>query len=196
MNKEFIVPSTKNNSVHAQAQYTYENGGVIAYPTEAVFGLGCDPDNEAAVMKLLAIKQRPIEKGLILLAANYSQLRPYIDDSQIQPDIRLAVLSRWPDAITQIVPANKNTPSYLTGQFTSIAVRVTSQPDVVKLCNALNKPIVSTSANLTGDEPATSVETLDPRLIDKIDYVLAGQTLGYSQPSQIINALTGEVVRA
>ncbi|MFT4725078.1 MAG: L-threonylcarbamoyladenylate synthase, partial [Colwellia sp.] len=65
------------------AEEAYSQGGIIAYPTEAVFGLGCDPDNLLAIEKLLSIKNRSPEKGLILLAANYSQLLPYIDDSKI-----------------------------------------------------------------------------------------------------------------
>lgn len=173
----------------------YRQGGVIAYPTEAVFGLGCDPDNEAAVQALLKIKQRPVEKGLILLAGNYSQLLPYIDDSKIPQDKRFSVLSRWPDGITQVMPANADTPSFLTGQFDTIAVRITSQKDVVNLCNLTGKPIVSTSANLSGLEPARTWQEAEQRLGDKVDYVLKGETLGYSQPSQIIDALTGKVFR-
>lgn len=179
------------NSIEA-----YKQGGIVAYPTEAVFGLGCDPDNESAVQKLLAIKQRPIEKGLILLAANYSQLLNYVDDSLIPQDKRFSVLSRWPDGITQVLPANKNTAKYLTGQFDTIAVRVTSQPDVVALCNALNKPIVSTSCNTTGKAPATTYQEIEGNLKVQIDYIIEGATLGYSQPSTIIDGLTGETFRA
>ena len=71
------------------------DGGVIAYPTEAVFGLGCDPDNETAVMALLAIKQRPVEKGLILIAADYSQLLPYVNDTAIPQDKRAKIFASW-----------------------------------------------------------------------------------------------------
>ncbi|WP_448212297.1 L-threonylcarbamoyladenylate synthase [Colwellia sp. MEBiC06753] len=173
----------------------YAQGGLIAYPTEAVFGLGCDPDNEQAVMKLLALKQRPIEKGLILLASNYSQLLPYIDDSKIPQDKRHAVLSHWPDGITQVLPCLPTTPKWLTGQFSTLAVRVTSQPDVVALCKQLNKPIVSTSANLTGHPPATTWQQVETELGDKVDCIIKGNTLGFSQPSTIIDGLTGEVFR-
>ncbi|MEW6989558.1 Sua5/YciO/YrdC/YwlC family protein [Colwelliaceae bacterium 6441] len=171
-------------------------GGVIAYPTEAVFGLGCDPDNNEAVKKLLALKNRSAEKGLILLAANYTQLLPYIDDQQIPQDKRIAMLSRWPDGITQVVPKNKNCHDFLTGKFDSIAVRITSQPDVVALCNQVNKPIVSTSANLSGEEPARIWQALSSKLTHQIDFIIKGQTLGYTQPSTIIDALTGEQFRA
>ena len=178
------------------AQEAYLNGGVIAYPTEAVFGLGCDPDNSEAVRKILEIKQRPVEKGLILLAANYSQLLPYIDDDKIPQDKRFEVISRWPDGITQVMPKNRNISPLLSGQFDTIAVRITSQPDVVALCNSVNKPIVSTSANLTGKEPARTWKSLDKALLEKVDFVIKGETLGFKQPSKIIDALTGETFRS
>ena len=175
---------------------TFQQGGILAYPTEAVFGLGCDPDNDQAIEKLLAIKERPVEKGLILLAANYSQLLPYIDDSKIPQDKRFTVLSRWPDGITQLVAKNVNTSALLTGRFDTIAVRVTSQPDVVALCNASNKPIVSTSANLSGEIPAKTWQEIPDNLIEKIDFIIKGQTLGFDQPSTIIDALSGYIIRS
>lgn len=175
---------------------TFQQGGILAYPTEAVFGLGCDPDNHQAIEKLLALKSRPVEKGLILLAGNYSQLLPYIDDSQIPQDKRFTVLSRWPDGITQLVAKNANTSALLTGCFDKIAVRITSQPDVVALCKATNKPIVSTSANLSGETPATTWQDIPQHLASKIDFIIQGQTLGFDQPSTIIDALSGEVIRS
>lgn len=177
------------------AQQAFLAGGIIAYPTEAVFGLGCDPDNNKALKKLLALKNRPADKGLILLAASYSQLLPYIEDSQIPQDKRFSILSRWPDGITQLVPKSKECSTLLSGRFDTIAVRVTSQPDVVALCNALNKPIVSTSANFSGELPARTWQEVECNLAECIDFIIKGQTLGYNQPSQIIHALTGDVVR-
>jgi len=175
---------------------TFQQGGILAYPTEAVFGLGCDPDNDEAINKLLSIKSRPADKGLILLAGNYSQLLPYIDDSKIPQDKRFTVLSRWPDGITQLVAKNVNTSILLSGRFDTIAVRVTSQPDVVALCNASNKPIVSTSANLSGEIPAKTWQEIPNNLIEKIDFIIKGQTLGFDQPSTIIDALSGDIIRS
>ena len=175
---------------------TFMRGGIIAYPTEAVYGLGCDPDNEEALQRLLRLKQRPEEKGLILLAGNYAQLLPYIDVSKIPPNIINEILARWPDGITQIVPKNKKISSLLSGRFNTIAVRITSQPDVVALCHQTNKPIVSTSANLSGLDPATSWQALDEGLVEQVDYIIKGVTLGHTSPSRIINALTGKVIRS
>ena len=180
----------------ATALETFQQGGVLAYPTESVFGLGCDPDNNQAIEKLLSLKSRPADKGLILLAGNYSQPLPYIDDDQIPQDKRFAVLSRWPDGITQLVAKNINTSALLTGRFDKIAVRVTSQPDVVALCLATNKPIVSTSANLSGKSPAKTWQEIPNDLADQIDFIIKGKTLGFEKPSTIIDALSGEVIRS
>ena len=90
-------------------------GGVIAYPTEAVYGLGCDPDNEAAVLALLSIKQRPVEKGLILVAANYSQLLPYVDDKAIPLEKRYQIFSSWPGHVSWVLPASQTAPMWITG---------------------------------------------------------------------------------
>ncbi len=84
----------------AQAVAVLNNEHVIAYPTEAVFGVGCDPDSETAVMRLLALKQRPVEKGLILIAASFEQLKPYIDDSRLSDAQREAIFSCWPGPVT------------------------------------------------------------------------------------------------
>jgi L-threonylcarbamoyladenylate synthase len=173
----------------------FQQGGVIAYPTEAVFGLGCDPDNPQAIKRLLAIKNRPEEKGLILLAGDFKQLSPYLDTSQLSSTQIELILSRWPNGITQVLPANPNISPLLTGRFNSIAVRITDQPDVVALCSKTNKPIVSTSANFSGKDPVKTWQALDINLVEMLDYTLKGETLSFLQPSTIINGLTGEIFR-
>ncbi|MBL4823380.1 MAG: threonylcarbamoyl-AMP synthase [Colwellia sp.] len=177
------------------AAEVFTQGGIIAYPTEAVFGLGCDPDNDEAVKKLLALKQRSVDKGLILLAADYSQLLPYLDDSAINQEQRVSVLSRWPDALTQVLPANSNISPLLCGIFDSIAVRITNHPDVVALCKLTNKAIVSTSANLSGQPPAITWQQVEQQLGDKVDFIIKADTLGFLKPTSIINGLTGAIIR-
>ncbi len=167
---------------------------VIAYPTEAVFGVGCDPDSEAAVNRLLALKQRPVEKGLILIAADYSQLTPYIDDSMLNEMQRESIFSRWPGPVTFVFPAKPSTPRWLTGRFNSLAVRVTNHPLVVTLCRAYGKPLVSTSANLSGQPPCRSAREVAEQF--GADFpVLLGETGGRQNPSEIRDALTGELIR-
>jgi L-threonylcarbamoyladenylate synthase len=178
------------------ATNTLKEGGIIAYPTEGVFGLGCDPDNEQAINKLLHLKQRSASKGLILIASNYSQLLPYVDDSAIPQHKRFVVLSRWPGPITQILPAEKNISPLLSGSYKTIAVRVSAHPQVIALCNTFNKPIVSTSANLAGQTAANTWQEVQQQFADKIDYLLKSNSIQQKTPSKIINGLSGEVLRA
>lgn len=167
---------------------------VIAYPTEAVFGVGCDPDSEAAVYRLLDLKQRPVEKGLILIAANYEQLEPYIDDSMLTDAQRSAIFACWPGPVTFVFPAKPSTPRWLTGRFDSLAVRVTNHPLVIALCETYGKPLVSTSANLSGLPPCrTAQEVWDQFGADFP--VIDAPTGGRQNPSEIRDALTGELFR-
>jgi len=171
-------------------------GSVIAYPTEAVWGLGCDPANETAVMKLLALKQRPVEKGMILVAADVTQLQGWVRLDALAEDRRQAVLDSWPGAHTWIVPAGPLAPRWITGEHSGIAVRVSAHPQVRALCQAWGGPLVSTSANLAGEPPARSREELDPRLLRLLDGILDGQTGGLAQPTPIRDALSGNVLRS
>lgn len=167
---------------------------VIAYPTEAVFGVGCDPDSETAVTRLLALKQRPVEKGLILIAASFAQLKPYIDDSMLTPAQRETIFSAWPGPVTFVFPALPTTPGWLTGRYDSLAVRVTDHPLVIELCNVFGRPLVSTSANLTGLPPCRTFEEVLAQFGQDFPVVM-GETGGRLNPSEIRDALTGERFR-
>ncbi|MCP5078873.1 MAG: L-threonylcarbamoyladenylate synthase type 1 TsaC, partial [Psychromonas sp.] len=115
--------------------------GVIAYPTESVFGLGCDPDCETAIQKILDLKQRPAHKGLILIAANITQLKNYADFSSLTETQISAIQETWPGPFTWVVPVQKNLSKLISGDFDSVAVRVTTHPIVQQLCNEFGKPI-------------------------------------------------------
>ena len=170
-------------------------GGVIAYPTEAVWGLGCDPSNAAAVQRLLEFKQRPVEKGMILVAADILQLDGWVQLDALPEDRRAAVLQSWPGAHTWIVPAGPAAPRWITGEHSGVAVRISAPPLVASLCRAWGQPLVSTSANLAGEPPARTREALDPRLLARIDGLLDGSTGGLAQPTPIRDALSGQVLR-
>ncbi|MCT7942844.1 L-threonylcarbamoyladenylate synthase [Shewanella holmiensis] len=170
-------------------------GGVIAYPTEAVFGLGCDPDNDTAIQKLLAVKQRPWQKGLILVASNFDQLTPYIDESQLTSAQLQFAFSKWPGPFTFVMPIKPTVSKLLCGEFASIAVRVSAHPVVRALCDALQKPLVSTSANLAGEDPVVLAEHILSDFEGKIDALVMGSLGEQRQPSTIIDARTGQIIR-
>ncbi len=172
-----------------------ENGEVIAYPTEAIFGLGCDPDNEQAVLHLLALKKRSVDKGLILVAKTYSQLLPYIDDKSIPMDKRTEIFSSWPGPVTWLLPASVKTPGWITGDSKLVAVRVSQHPVVQQLCEWAGKPLVSTSANVSGVEPAKTADEVVHQFSDKV-LLVEGDIDGRDRPSEIRNGLTGQIIRA
>lgn len=190
-----MTDTNAGQDLFAEARAAINNHGVIAYPTEAVFGLGCAPYDQLAVEKLLALKRRPVDKGLILIAANYSQLLDYVDDERIPGDKRFSVFSRWPGPVTLVLPARKDTPTFLTGAFDTIAVRVTAFEPAARLCKALGTPLVSTSANHSGEAPLKTAAEVKASFAGEIDWVMDEPVGTSSSPSQVINPLTGEVFR-
>ena len=175
-----------------QAVKALEQGGVIAYPTESVFGLGCDPWDEAAAMKLLTIKQRAWEKGLILIAADFNQLQDFIQP--VANEILKQLEESWPGPVTWLLPAKSDVPAYLTGEHQTIAVRVTAHKQTADLCRAFGNAIISTSANLAGLPPAKTTQDVRWTIPD-LDYVLPGLCSGSNTPSEIRDAQTGKRIR-
>ena len=169
------------------------SGGVIAYPTEAVFGLGCDPLNAGAVAKLLAIKRRDDAKGFILIAVDFSQLEPYID---VSGKIRDQLLETWPGPITWVVPAAPGVPDWLTGGRATLAVRVTAHPVAQALCAATGFALTSTSANLSSHPPLRSSLAVRNLLRDQLDYIMPGDVGSQRRPTEIRAALSGKILRA
>jgi len=178
-----------------QAAQVLRNGGVIAYATEAVFGLGCDPQNASALQSLLALKQRSEAKGLILIAADEQQVHPYLDLTQITEENWQTVRVSWPGPVTWILPAHKTVLSLLRGEHDSLAVRVTAHPQARALCEAFGGAIVSTSANMSGQPPAKTVAEVSAQFSEVLDLILIGETGGANKPSEIRDALTGKIIR-
>jgi len=131
----------------------FKQGKVFAYPTEAIYGIGCDPDNKSAVMHLLEIKKRPASKGLILIASDFSQVEKYL-----KPLSSKQLELTKPSSTTYIYPAFDSAPTWLTGDFDSLAIRITKHPLIQSLCETLDSALVSTSANISGQAPAKSAE--------------------------------------
>ena len=177
-----------------RAARVVREGGVIAYPTEAVFGLGCSPLIGQAVERLIRIKGRSAAKGLILIAAGPEQLDPFI--LPLPAHRREEILSGWPGPTTWVLPARPGTPERLTGGRPTLAVRVTAHPVAAALCRACALPLVSTSANRSGLPPATTAREVRERLGDLVDYVVAGACGPEKKPSTIRDGLSGTVLRA
>lgn len=169
------------------------DGGVVAYPTEAVWGLGCDPHNDEAVRELLRIKQRPAEKGLILVAASMDQLEPYL--CHLSPEQIHTLKQSWPGPLTWLVPDEGLTSPLVRGEHSTVALRVSAHPVVAGLCRAYGGPIISTSANRSGDPPARDVETVRRYFPDELAAITPGDVGQAAQPSEIRDLLTGIVLR-
>ncbi|EPE37177.1 tRNA threonylcarbamoyladenosine biosynthesis protein [Candidatus Photodesmus katoptron] len=167
-----------------------KKGKIVAYPTESVFGIGCDPDNLQAIQKLLWLKQRPISKGLILVASSYQQLLPYIDETQLTQAQLKKIHATWPGPITWTMPSSSLVSNLLSGQFNSIAVRVSNHPTVKKICCKFGKPLISTSANLTGQKPCIKSVDIKKQFGKKIFTILDEETGNQDKPSKIFDAKT------
>lgn len=164
-------------------------GGIVAYATEYCFGLGCDPRNHDAVQRLLRLKRRPANKGLILVAADLAQLAPYVNE------IPQPVLATWPGAYTWLLAPRADVPAWITGRHPRIAVRVTAHPPAADLCRATKMAIVSTSANRAGQLPARAYREVVRRFGKSIDYVLPGHVGMAPAPTPIRDSVSGMVVR-
>jgi L-threonylcarbamoyladenylate synthase len=176
-----------------EAARCFNRGGLIAYPTEAVYGLGCDPLNQQAMEALLALKQRPVEKGVILIAAHFEQLTPFI--KPLDASLMAPILASWPGPNTWLLPAADNLPFWLTGIHRTLAVRVTAHPLASALCQACDSPLVSTSANRSGQHPAKSALQVQQRLGFGVDCIINGPLGNNQKPSTIRDALSGRVIR-
>lgn len=177
-----------------QLQQHIVNDGVIAYPTEAVFGLGCHPKSETAVNTILQLKKRSVDKGLILIASNYSQLVEFVDDKAIPFERRPDIFSSWPGPVTWLLPKSVNAPYWITGESDFIAVRVTAHPIVCQMCNELGMPLVSTSANPATLAPALNAFEVKTYFGQKVHII--DRSVGTSgTPSQIKHSMTGDIVR-
>ena len=168
--------------------------GVIAYPTEAVFGLGCAPCFPEAVRRILSLKRRSPAKGLIVVASELSQLQGLIDMDALGGR-RQQVLDAWPGPVTWIIPARPGVPYWLTGAHTGLAVRISAHPQVRALCDRVGA-LVSTSANPEGAFPARDARRVRAYFGDALDYILPGNVGGGRAPTEIRDARSGAVLRS
>lgn len=176
-----------------RAAQVIRGGGIVAYPTEAVYGLGCLPTCLPALERIVSIKQRDARKGLIVVAADIAQLHPLARLPGGAIGARIA--ADWPGPVTWVVPARPGLPKLLTGGRDTIAVRVSGHPIVQSLCRRARSALVSTSANFSGRRPARSTLHLRRALGREVDFVLAGPLGQRDKPTEIRHWRTGEVLR-
>lgn len=182
------------SSALEEAVAALRTGGVIAYPTEAVWGLGCDPDDEAALARLLRLKQRDPAKGVILVAASIEQVAPWLEG--VPEALRATLAASWPGPTTFLVPDNGRAHALVRGDHDRVALRVSDHPLVVALCEAFGGPLVSTSANRAGGSPAMSADEVRRVFGEALDAVLEGELGGLLRPSTIRDLATGRVLRS
>ncbi|MEM8594344.1 MAG: Sua5/YciO/YrdC/YwlC family protein [Pseudomonadota bacterium] len=184
----------------AYAIQSLHDGGVIAYPTESVWGLGCDPFNEAAVQRILTLKDRAESKGVILVASSVDQVSSML--YALTLDQRNDVIQSWqtPDSDgcsdTLVLPDPEHRlPQWIRGAHSSVAVRVSHHSVVKALCNGFSAPIVSTSANVSGQPAAMSIDEVRGYFPSNLDQVVEGALGHRSMPSRIRDAVSGQVLR-
>jgi len=186
-------PQTPASGQHLlSAAHIIRAGGVIAYPTETVYGLGCDPFDEDAVRRVLAIKRRPVDKGLILVASDLAQLDGLVrlDDRQ-----RETLRQAWPAPVTYLLDATERVPAWIRGAHAKVAVRVSAHPLARALAAAVGTPIVSTSANRAGRPPGRNRFQVGKALGTDLDFIVTGDCDPLGKPSTIIDLQSGLTLR-
>jgi L-threonylcarbamoyladenylate synthase len=179
-----------------RASALLRKGGVLAYPTEAVFGLGCDPHDHAAFERLFALKRRPSTQGVLLIAADVAEIERYIDIPAVPADIMRQVRASWPGPHTWIFPRSPQVPAWIAGTHAGIALRVTAHSPTSLLCRAFGGALVSTSANVHGQPAARSVQQVVDCFGDALDGVLDAPLGDQDRPTGIRDVLSGAIIRA
>lgn len=169
-----------------------KNGDIIGYPTEAVYGLGCDPWNQEGVSRICSIKKRSSAKNFIVVAASINQLDNLIDTKILTK----SVVNSWPGHTTWLIPAVNTAPEWLIDNNTGlIAIRVSNHETIKELCLKYNSPLISTSANISGDPAVTTQKGFEKVFEKAIPYLVNGDIGKHTNTSIINNMITGERIR-
>ena len=176
-----------------KAAQIIRSGGIAGYPTEGVFGIGCDPQNIDALKRLIDLKQRDTNKGLIIIAANRNQLEPFI--AEVKESIERKLYASWPGPVTWILESSENASPLLTGNRNTVATRVTSHATAAELCMSAGHAIVSTSANLSGQPSCRDAQSVANCFGDRIDYLLDLPVGDLDKPTPIFDGATGKQLR-
>lgn len=170
------------------------HGAVFAYPTDTIWGLGCHPLNHQAVTRILHIKKRPSSKGMILLASQIDYCRSFIDRDFFEHQYR-NICTPESEPTTWLIPASLDCPGWLTGQARTVAIRLTHLPHIRALCDTIQQPLISTSANISGRKPASNIYQIQRIFSQQVDFVVTGFPQGSTQASRIIDLQSGKIIR-
>ena len=173
------------------AAYIIKNGGVIAYPTDTIYGLGCNPYNSDAIEKINVLKQRPLNKQFILLSSCLDQVRALLCIDEIQEK----TLTQITEPTSWVINASKHAPSWLIGNQRTLTVRISKNNDIKRLCDALGHAIISTSANISGATPAKNALELHRYFHQKVDKILIANKPLTGKPSKIIRLSDNHIFR-
>ncbi len=179
----------------AEAGESLRRGAIIAYPTEAVFGLGCDPWQRESVEALSRLKQRQPAQGFLIIAASESQIERFVDTAALEPQRLARVRASWPGPHTWVMPRRADVPAWLVGHHAGIAVRITAHAPAAALCRAFGGALVSTSANVHGTPPSMTADAALALFGAQLGGVLDAPIGELAQPTTIRDARTGEILR-
>jgi L-threonylcarbamoyladenylate synthase len=171
-----------------------KKGAVFAYPTDTIWGLGCHPESQQAVSRILSVKKRPFDKGMILLSNCIDYCQHFIDQDYFQNHFsEISIAEKSPT--TWLLPASPCCPKWLTGNNKTVAVRLTDLSHIQILCDRLGLPLISTSANISGRKPALNSLQIQRQFANSVDFIIAGITSGSQHASRIIDKRSGEIIR-
>ncbi|MBI1285377.1 MAG: Sua5/YciO/YrdC/YwlC family protein [Thiobacillus sp.] len=180
-----------NGDIDALRAYL-KRGGLVAYPTESCYGLGCDPRNVRALKRLIRLKGRSAAKGMLLIADHFNRLQAFV--GPLSADDRARMRRGWPGPVSWVVPASAACPPLLTGGRATIAIRVTAHSVAARLCRSLGMALVSTSANKSGKKPARTAAECR-RIFGAQVRVITGRIGQRRRPSTLIDLATGTLLR-
>ena len=191
-----MIPIIADNEAHclSRSVEALDRGKVIAYPTEAVYGLGCDPNNAQSVEAIYTLKERHANKGFILISHHWDIIAPWV--SPLSASRMKTILGTWPGPITWILPASSLLPQHLSNADNTIAVRITAHPFSKALCHAFNKPLVSTSANKSGDPPCYTAQCIQDTFLEGIALIVDAPLGEQRCPTEIREGATGSILRS
>ena len=169
-------------------------GAVFIYPTDTIWGIGCHPQHQDAVQRILVIKQRPVNKGLILLASRLWHLQSYLKNNLNHGEMAcLQAITQQPT--TWLIETSRHCPGWLRGQFSTIAVRLTDHPFIQQICDAIQAPLVSTSANRSKRTTVRNRIQARRQFGTEVDYIVGGFGTGSGKASTIKSLQTGQIIR-